>query len=168
MPGLLAPPEQNRFTREERNLLLKDGISTFTVGQDGKVYIERVITTYQQNAFGIEDISYLDLNTKWTLDYIRYAVRVRIALRYPRYKLADDGTRFAAGQAVVTPSMIRAELLALFRELENVALVENFDQFKADLIVVRSVSDPNRINAVIPPDVVNQFRVFAAAVQFRL
>lgn len=168
MPGLLPPPEENRFTREERNLLLKDGISTFTVDQGGNVYIERVITTYQENAFGIADISYLDLNTKWTVDYIRYAIRARIALRFPRYKLADDGTRFAAGQAVVTPSLIRAELLALFRELEAVALVEDFDQFKADLIVVRSNSDPNRVNAVIPPDIVNQFRVFAAAIQYRL
>jgi phage tail sheath gpL-like len=168
LPGMLAPEVKDRFTREERNLLLKDGISTFLVGQDGKVYIERVITTYQTNAFGVEDISYLDLETKWTVDYIRYAVRARIALRYPRYKLADDGTQFAPGQAIVTPLHIRAELLGLFRELEQVGLVENFDQFKADLLVVRSVSDPNRVNAVIPPDVVNQFRVFAASVQFRL
>lgn len=168
LPGLLAPQVSARFTREERNLLLKDGISTFLVGQDGKVYIERVITTYQTNAFGVEDLSYLDLETKWTVDYIRYAVRARIALRYPRYKLADDGTQFAPGQAIVTPRHIRAELLGLFRELEAVGLVENFDQFKDDLLVVRSNSDANRVNAVIPPDIVNQFRVFAAAIQFRL
>lgn len=168
LPGVMAPPEESRFNREERNILLKDGISTLTVGQDGTVYIERVITTYQQNAFGVDDISYLNLNTKWTVDYIRYAVRTRIALRFPRFKLADDGTRFAPGQAVVTPSMIRAELLALFRELEQVALVEDFEQFKADLLVVRSNSDPDRVNAIIPPNIVNQFRVFAAAVQFLL
>ncbi len=168
LPGILAPPEQSRFTRDERNLLLKDGISTFLTGPDGAVRIERVITTYQKNAFGVDDISYLDLNTKWTVDYIRYAIRARIALRFPRYKLANDGTRFAPGQAVVTPKVITLELLGLFRELEDVGLVENFDQFKQDLLVVRSVSDPNRVNAVIPPDIINQFRVFAAAVQFRL
>ena len=168
LPGLLPPEMKERFTREERNLLLKDGIATFLVDAGGRVLIERVITTYQTNAFGVEDISYLDLETKWTVDYIRYAVRARIALRFPRYKLANDGTQFAPGQAIVTPRVIRAELLGLFRELEEVGLVENFDQFKADLLVVRSNSDPNRINAVIPPDVVNQFRVFAASVQFRL
>ncbi|KIO49597.1 phage tail sheath subtilisin-like domain-containing protein [Nitrosospira sp. NpAV] len=168
LSGLLPPSEKERFTREERNLLLKDGISTFLVDAGGRVLIERVVTTYQTNAFGIEDISYLDLETKWTVDYIRYAVRARIALRFPRYKLADDGTNFAPGQAIVTPRVIRAELLGLFRELEQVGLVEDFDQFKADLLVVRSDSDPNRVNAVIPPDIVNQFRVFAAAVQFRL
>ncbi len=168
LPGLLPPSEKDRYTREERNLLLKSGISTFLVDAGGRVLIERVITTYQTNAFGIADISYLDLNTKWTVDYIRYAVRARIALRFPRYKLANDGTNFAPGQAIVTPRVIRAELLGLFRELEDVGLVEDFDQFKADLLVVRSTSDPNRVNAVIPPNIVNQFRVFAAAVQFRL
>lgn len=168
LSGLLAPAVSSQFTREERNLLLKDGVSTFTVGPDGAVYVERVITTYQTNAFGVEDISYLDLETKWTVDYIRYAVRARIALRYPRYKLADDGTQFAPGQAIVTPRQIRAELMGLFRELESVGLVEGFDQFKEDLIVVRSASDPNRVNAVIPPDIVNQFRVFAASIQFLL
>lgn len=168
LPGVLAPSEKDRFTREERNLLLKDGISTFIVDAGGRCLIERVVTTYQTNAFGVEDISYLDLETKWTVDYIRYAVRARIALRFPRYKLANDGTNFAPGQAIVTPSIIRAELIGLFRELEFAGLVEGFDQFKRDLLVVRSASDPNRVNAVIPPDIVNQFRVFAAAVQFRL
>ena len=168
IPGVMAPPEQSRFNRAERDVLLHDGISTYTVGADGSVYIERVITNYQKNAFGIEDISYLDLNTKWTVDYIRYALRTRIGLRFPRYKLADDGTRFAPGQAIVTPNVVRAECVALFTELEEVGLVENFAQFKQDLLVVRSVSDPNRVNCVFPPDIINQFRIFAAAIQYRL
>lgn len=168
LPNILPPTEDFRFTRAERDLLLRDGISTFTVGPDNSVFIERVITTYQLNTFGVEDTSFLDLETKWTVDYIRYAVRARIALRFPRYKLANDGTNYAPGQAIVTPKTIRGELLALFKEMEYSGLVENFDQYKADLLVVRSTSDPNRVNAVIPPDVINQFRVFAAAVQFRL
>lgn len=168
LPGILAPLEADRFNRAERDLLLNDGISTFKVDADGTVRIERVITTYQTNAAGAADISFLDYNTVATVDYIRYAVGNRILTRFPRYKLADDGTRFAPGQAIVTPKIIRAELVALFRELEEAGLVENVDQFKQDLIVVRSESDPNRVNCVYPPDVVNQFRVFAAAIQYRL
>lgn len=168
LKNLLPPPEAKRFNRAERDLLLRDGISTFTVDAGGRVHIGRVITTYQTNTFGVEDISYLDYNTVATVDYIRYAVPARVAARYPRHKLADDGTNYAPGQAVATCNVIRAELITLFRELEYVGLVENFDQFKDDLIVVRSDSDPNRVNCVFPPDIINQFRVFAAAVQFRL
>lgn len=168
LPGVMAPPMASRFTREERDLLLHSGVSTFTVDDGGRVLIERVITTYRTNSFGIADVSFLDLNTVWTVDYIRYAARARVALKFPRHKLADDGTNFAPGQAIVTPSIIRAELIGLFRELEEVALVENLDQFKADLLVVRSTANVNQVNAVIPPNIINQFMVFAAAVQFRL
>lgn len=168
LPGILPPIEEKRWSQPERNLLLKDGMSTWRVDQGGNVYIERCVTTYQTNAFGVEDISYLDVNTVETNNYLRFVVTARIALRFPRYKLADDGTSYAPGQAIVTPKVIRAELIALFRELEYVGLVENFDQFKNDLLVVRSDADMNRVNCIFPPNIINQFRVFAAAVQFRL
>jgi len=168
LPGILPPSEADRYTRPERDLLLRDGISTFTVDQGGNVLIERVVTTYQTNAYGIDDVSYLDLETKWTVDYIRFAFRARIALRFPRHKLADNGTSFAPGQAVATPNVIRGELLDVARQLERSGLLEGFEQFKDQLLVVRSDADRNRVNAVLPPNVVNQFRVFAASVQFIL
>lgn len=168
LPGLLPPTEADRFTREERDLLLRDGIATFLVDAGGRVLIERAITTYRLNAFGLPDISYLDVNTLLTLAYLRFTVRARISQKFPRHKLASDGTLFGEGQAIVTPRIIRAELVALFALWEERGLVEGREQFKADLIVERDADDPNRVNALIPPDVVNQFRVFAGQVQFRL
>lgn len=168
LPGVLPPALADRFTRQERDLLLRDGISTFTVDQGGNVLIERVVTTYQVNAYGIDDVSYLDLETKWTVDYMRFAFRARIALRFPRHKLADNGTSFAPGQAVATPNIIRGELLDVARQLEIAGILEGFSQFKDDLIVVRSQVDTGRVNCILPPNVVNQFRVFAASVQFIL
>lgn len=168
LKGMVAPKVEVRFTRAQRELLLRDGISTFTVTQSGACLIERAITTYQADDFGIADVSFLDLETPLTLFYLRATLRARIARKFPRHKLAADGTRYGAGQAIVTPSTIRAELLALAREWEEAGLVENLDQYKADLIVERDATDPNRINALVPPDIVNQFRAFAAKVQFRL
>lgn len=168
LPGLVGPREQDEFTRAERELLLKDGIATYTVGAGGEVRIERAITMYQTNNFGIEDIAYLDLNSVTTLGFLRQSVRSRIALKFSRHKLADDGTNFAPGQAIVTPNTIRAELIALARQWEEAGLVEDLDQYVADLLVERDGEDPNRVNALIPPNLVNQFRSFAAAIQFRL
>lgn len=166
--GILAPKVTDRFTLEERDLQLRAGISTFRYDNAGTVLIERVITTYQENAAGAPDPSFLDVETLKTLTFLRYDVRVAIALAYPRYKLADDGTTFSRGQAVVTPKIVRAFLIARFKMWEEAALVENVEQFKEDLIVERDKNDPNRINALIPPDIVNQLRVFAGLVQFRL
>lgn len=168
LPGVLPPAIEDRFTLEERNILLFNGVSTFRVDAGGKVIIERVVTTYKENSFGAVDPSYLDIETLKTLTFLRFDVRNFIALQYPRYKLADDGTNFSRGQAVVTPSVIRASLIARFKLWEEYGLVEGIEQFKADLIVERDATDPNRVNALIPPDIVNQLRVFAGLVQFRL
>jgi phage tail sheath gpL-like len=168
VPGLLAPAEADHFDGPEQDLLLRDGISTFTVDDDGTVRIQQIITSYQTNPQGIEDVSYLMLNTKWTADFMRYSFRVDMALAYPRHKLADDGTNFEEGQPVATPLMMKSTLIGTARKLERVGILENLPKFIADVKVVRSIADRNRANAVIPGDCVNQFNTFAAAVQFIL
>jgi phage tail sheath gpL-like len=165
---MVSPRADDLFTRAQREALLRDGIATFTADAAGTCRIERSITTYQTDAFALPDVAWLDLETVTTLGYLRASLRTRIAQKFPRTKLADDDTRYGAGQAVVTPRVIRAEIIALAREWEEAGLVEGLDQFIADLIVERDSSDPNRVNALVPPDIVNQFRSFAAAIQFRL
>lgn len=165
--GVKAPAESDRFTLVERNLELYDGIGTTKVVA-GQVQIERIVTTYQTSAAGASDTSYLDVTTLLTLLYLRYSFRNRILSRYPRHKLASDGVRVGSGQAVLTPKIAKAEAVAWFREMEELGLVENFDQFKADLVVERNASDPNRLDFLLPPDIMNQFIVGAASIQFRL
>lgn len=169
LPGILPPPETSRWTMEERNLLLHDGMSSWYVDAGGTVRIERLVTMYQENAYGVPDPSYLDVTTPATLSYLRYSLRARITQKFPRHKLADDGNDYGAGQAIVTPKTIRDEIVALAAgEWAPSGLVENMDQFKADLLVQRNASDKNRVDVLCPPDLVNQFRVFAAQIQFIL
>ncbi|HEV7286020.1 MAG TPA: phage tail sheath C-terminal domain-containing protein, partial [Kaistia sp.] len=166
--GVLAAPTSSRFTLSERQILLFDGIATHFTGPDGTVRIERCITTYQTNAFGQPDPSYLDVETLATLAYIIRRMRSAITTKYPRHKLANDGTTFGAGQAIVTPKIIKAELIAQYSAMEELGLVENMEAFKAALVVERDANDPNRINVLYPPDLVNQLRIFAVLAQFRL
>lgn len=168
LAGVLAPAEADLFTWQERDLLLHDGIATTRVEAGGIVQLERPITTYQTSAAGADDTAYLDVTTLLSLMYVRYSWRARVLLKFPRHKLADDGTRFGAGQAVVTPKVMKAEALAWFRELEELAIVENFDAFKAALVIERNATDPNRLDMLLPPDLVNQLLVAATQVQFLL
>lgn len=164
----LPPADTDLFDNTERNLLLYDGIATTRVAAGGVEQLDRVITTYQTNSVGADDTAYLDATTVLTLMYLRYSFRNRWQLKYPRHKLASDGTRLGAGQAVVTPKVGKAEALTWFREMEEKGLVEGFDQFKRDLIVERNVSDPNRLDFTLPPDLVNQLIITASKVAFRL
>jgi phage tail sheath gpL-like len=168
LPGILPASAEKRFTRAERNNVLSYGGATTVVDASGNVVIERAVTAYTLNAGSTVDPSYRDAETMYTLSYLRYSVRARISSKFPRYKLANDGANFAPGQAVVTPRIVRAELIALFRDWEAAGLVEDVDQFKADLQVVRNGTDVNRVDVLLPPNIVNQFRVFAAQIQFRL
>lgn len=168
LTGVLAPAETDKFTMTERNLLLYDGISTSKVDPGGNVLIERPITTYKTNSAGASDESYLDVTTMLTLLYLRYSFRNRILSKYPRHKLANDGTRFGAGQAVITPMIGKGEALSWFREMEELGLVEGFDQFKRDLVVERNASNVNRLDFLLPPDLINQFIVGAVKLQFLL
>jgi phage tail sheath gpL-like len=166
--GVLAPPLQSRFLLTDRNVLLYDGISTFSVGDDGTVYIENLITTYQKNAFGAADNSYLEIETMFTLAYVLRALRAVVTSKYARVKLAANGTRYAPGSNVVTPNVIRADLIAAYRTLEDAGLVQKGDAFKDALVVAQNASNPNRVDVLFPATLIAQVRVFALLAQFRL
>lgn len=165
--GLMAPPADARFDQENRESLLNAGIATYK-DTNSNTQIERAVTTYTENSYGSADNSYKDAQTLHTLGYIIRYLRTQITSKYGRHKLADDGTKFGEGQAIVTPSTIKAELVAAYADLEYQGLVENSELFKSNLIVERNLNDPNRIDCLLPPDLVNQFRIFAMLVQFRL
>lgn len=167
--GVLPPEVTERFPLADRNILLYDGIATNTVDSGGKVRIERAITMYQTNASGVSDVAYLDVNTLLTLMYLRYSFRTKILTRYSRAKLADDtDTNFGPNQQIITPKLGKAEAISIFREWQELGLVENIDQFINDLQCYRPSGDVNRLDWVLPPDLINQFRVGAATLQFLL
>jgi len=168
VPGVLPESESEKLTFEERNTLLFHGISTNKVLDGGLVAIERIITTYKTNAAGADDISYLDLNTLLTLSYLRYDFRNTFLRKYPRHKLASDGARYGAGQPIMTPKVAKAEAINIFKGWELLGLVEGIDQFKSDLIIERNISDPSRLDIMLPPDLVNQLRVVGVKIGFLL
>lgn len=168
LKGALPPAIAERFNIEEQNSLLFDGVSTFTVDRSNVVRIQRAISMYQRNAAGADDIAYLDVTTLLTLMYLRYSFRNHILTKYSRAKLADDGTQVGPGQQIITPSIGKAEAISVFRKWQLLGLVENIDQFKRDLVCVRSTTDPNRLEWILPPDLINQFLVGAANIQFLL
>jgi phage tail sheath gpL-like len=167
LQGISAPDVADRFILAERETLLKKGISTYTVNA-GKVQIDRVITTYQTNAYGQADNSYLSVETLYQSAYILRYLRSVITSKYGRHKLAKDGTRFGEGQAIATPNTLRAELIAAYEALAYQGIVEDVDAFKKNLIVEINENDRNRVDVLFTPDYVNQLNIFALVNQFRL
>lgn len=155
------------FEVNEQNSLLWAGIAT-TYFEGGYERISRAVTTYQKNDYGMPDDSYVDSETMHQSAYILRRLKSSITSKYGRHKLANDGTRFGDGQAIVTPKVLRAELSASYTAMELEGIVENYDAFMEHLIVERDQNNPNRVNVLYPPDYVNQLRIVALRNEFRL
>lgn len=166
--GVLPPPLESRFMLTERNNLLHSGISTFTVADDGAVQVENVITTWQKNKSGDPDNSYLQVETLFTLMYVVRYLRSQITSKFGRMKLANNGTRFAPGSAMVTPDTLKSELIAQYRTLEYNGCVQDSATFARSLQVERNSHNPNRIDVLWTGTLISQLRIFALLNQFRL
>lgn len=166
----LPPAETDRLTIAERQVLLYDGIATTKVTTGGVMQAERYITTYKTNEAGGADVSYLDVETLLTLIYLRHDWADLLRRKYPRAKLADDGNRFGSGQetVIVTPRTMKAEMVAWASSMQVIGLIENIDSFKAASFAERNVSDRNRMDNLLVPDLVNQLRVIGNKIQFIL
>ena len=162
-----APALADRFVPSDRNALLYDGISTHTVDDSDTVRLETCITTYQRNAFGDADDSYLYVEKMYVLSYVIRHLRAKVQSVFGRQKLADDGTLFAPGSSIVTPKVIRAAIVAWYRDLEYQGLVQDSDVFAANLVVSRNAGNRCRVDGVLPVVPVDQLRQLCALVQFR-
>ncbi|AUZ85790.1 phage tail sheath subtilisin-like domain-containing protein, partial [Methylophaga nitratireducenticrescens] len=167
LPGLKPPKLEDRWTDAERNLLLFDGISTYTVDHGGVVRIERQITMYQENELGFADDSYLDINTPETLERIRYEQRAMVAQKYPRHKLADDDYDVPVGQAIMQPKLAKVEFLALYKEFELKGWVQDYDGYKETFTAQINDDDPDRLDIYDSPKLINNLRVTAVHTEFR-
>jgi phage tail sheath gpL-like len=166
--GVRPAPKNLRFNKTQLNALAGVGLAVQMVNAAEVAAIAREQTTYQKNTLGQSDNAYELMTTLATLAELFRRMRQAITNKYPRSKLADNGTRFGPGQAIVTPNILKGELISEYRQCEYDGLVENGDAFKAALIVERNDTDPNRVDVLWPGDVVNQLRMFAVLAQFRL
>ena len=167
--GTLAAPLHKRYNFDEINSIANNGLAIQKCWPgSGMPQIAREQTTYQLNSYGQPDDAYELVTTLATLALLLRNQRQAITSKFPRHKLGNDGTRFGPGQVIVTPGIIKAELVAQYKNDEWNGLVENSAAFKANLLVERDPSNPNRMNVLYPPDLINQLRIFAVLAQFRL
>src|SRR5450830_210826 len=168
LSSVLAPPLSARFSLSDRNVLLWDGISTFTVGPDGTCALENVITTYRVNAFGAPDDSMLEVEYMYNAAYVLRQLRSDVTSKFSRMKLVGDETRISPGTNTVNPQLIKGAQIAKYQKMEDDGYVQNSKAFAQGLIVQKSTSNPNRVNVLYPAVLMNQLRVFALLFQYTL
>lgn len=169
LTGIVAPAPADRMLRQEREYLLEDGGSTYTVDDSGNVCIERMVTSYTTIAQGFADPTFRDVTTMTNLAYLRWSRRYMLATTFPRYKLGNDGTNYNPGQKIATPSSIKAAIVAQYKNWIGAGLIEDdLPTYKAALVVQRSTTDLNTVLTIDSPNLINQFLVLENQLQFVL
>jgi len=168
LTGILPAPAAGRFLQTELNTLAGSGLAVQSVDPNGIPAIARESTQYQRNAEGQSDTAFSLLTVLSNLDALISVMQSAITSKYPRHKLAPDGTRFGPGQAILTPSMAKAELVSEARAAEFNGLMSNVTAFIANLVVQIDPTNPDRLQVQWPPQLMGQLRQFTLLAQFRL
>ncbi|MBP0492169.1 phage tail sheath subtilisin-like domain-containing protein [Pararoseomonas indoligenes] len=161
------PPVESRWNIGERNGLLFAGMSTSTVQDDGTVVLETIVTNYRTNVLGQPDDSYLYVERLYTLAAAIRRLKASTTSKFGRFKLASDGTAFAPGSNIVTPSIIKDHILGEYRAMERAGLVQEYETFRRNLVVERNASNRCRVDGLVPIVPIDQLRQLAMLVQFR-
>ena len=165
--GILAPAMKDRKNLNEENAMLLAGGSLINAAADGTVYLRRTVTTYKTNAAGAEDDSYQQLETIFTLSFIRWDWNNYMASKYPRAKLAGDSYEYGEGQVIITPKKGRAEALSRFDYWQQLGVAQDAETFKQYLVVEINAQNPYRLDFLLPATLMKQLFTVATKLQFR-
>lgn len=167
--GVIAPKEEDRLDFDDNNTLMHAGCAYLKSSADGAVYLGRIITTYRLTPNGAQDKSYQQVETVFTLSYLRWDWNNHLSLSYPHSSLADDGNEFGPGVTVMTPSLGKGELLGKYKnDWMAKGLVQNFESFKENVVVMRDPDDNTALQFLIPAELVSQFFVGKSLLQFKI
>jgi phage tail sheath gpL-like len=164
LKGIRPPKSTYRFTRGELATLLLNGVCPLIVNANEETVICRSVSTYVRNAAAASDDTLLDIQTIRVLDYVRKSIKARLDLRFGRVKIAD----VAHTENTTDCGKIRAEMLDVLFQLEAIDYVEAVEENKDDVVVERNTSDPTRVDAHLPSDVVNGLHVLATRIDLIL
>lgn len=178
-PKLIAAAPGARFAFNTQQSLLSTGIALMQAQPGGGQQILRSVTTYQTNAWGQPDESYLDATDLFILMYYVRDQKANLTQKFPRAKLAQDGTNF--GQqgnlgsdtpSIVTPKVMKAELVAEYSRMcpggDLPTLMQDPQSYAAGLVCQINGSNPNRLDILDDPILIGGLRMIAVINQFRL
>ncbi len=143
-----------------RNTLLRSGISSFIITSDGRVAVDKVITTYQKDANGQPDETFRDIQAIGQLVAILRYFRAMLSYEHGQKALADENPGGLG--SLSTPKAIKATLVHAAETMEAQGVLENARGFAERLVVQRNGENKNRVDILAPIDRVNALDVIAA------
>ncbi len=165
--GLTAPSSVDQWTAQERDLLLHNGISTWTALPDHTMVISRTITGYLTSPLGVADAAWLDVMTPATMTAIRYDWTDYVKLVYPQAKLFNDDALGAEyDESAATPRRMRGSWAKRCLDYEQAGWIEGSASTVQQGYFVINASDKNRLDQQVVVSVAGNLIVEATVLEF--
>ncbi|MDI7864299.1 hypothetical protein MRS76_20380 [Rhizobiaceae bacterium n13] len=154
----VAAPRERGYWMDyaTRDVLLKGGVSSWSVDRSGSVTIDKIVT-HQQTTNGAPDTTFRDIQSVFQVTYALKKFRADLAYEHSNKALAQDNPTNL--EAITTPRDIRATLFHTYQSMPGV--LKNAAAVLPYLVVTIDQDNPNRVNAQIPMDRVNALDIFA-------
>jgi hypothetical protein len=141
LDNVAAFRRQDAYSRQQLNDLVKNGLCACSVNGDGKIVLERVVTTRRQNANGDEDYSLADANVNLIDNFLKKTFTNYFWENYisRRAILVDDNAVIPANVdfPVIKPRTAKADALNVYRVWQQKLVVQDEDAFLDSLRVER-------------------------------
>lgn len=159
LEGLRPPKDPNAlFGLADRDSLLRNGISTFTVTADGQMACDRIVTGYRVNASGLSDRTWLDIEDIAIAAYCARYFRNKILGTYPRCAFMEDNPGNIPG--VVTPVDLEDTCVHAATDLHTAGVIRQLDLFIQNLRIFPDYAN-DRANYYLPITAAAQLRINA-------
>ncbi len=168
LEGIYGPLDQADVpTKVDLQTFYFSGVSGYTVAIDGSVRIDRIVTTYKRNAWGDPDWTYLDLETMAQSMYGVRFMRAEVTSQHARKAYAK--TNPGKLPQIVTNEDIELTLDHAYQKLiVTYGVFEDLEAFQRNRVVETNPDDPNRADAFMKVDHVNQLRIVACMIENNL
>jgi phage tail sheath gpL-like len=156
----IRPPKSlsDRPDTPTRQAFYYSGASGYVV-QSGVVQIDRMVSTYQRDADGNPDASFLDINTLAQLMYGLRSLSAYVTETYPRAVIVNSNPD--AIQGFVTTTDLKNALVHQYKTLESIGVFQDSDTFAQLVDVERNGSDVSRADVFLPTEGADGLRVLA-------
>lgn len=158
----LHPPRDRTLAPnyQGRNVLNQSGISTWHVGADGSVQIDKIVTTYKVGASGQPDAVFRDVQAVYQVSGGLKRLRALLAAEHGNKAIADANPGSLG--AISTPADIKATFIHGYSDLVSSGVFEDLSTYSMSLVVRRDTQNRARVNVYNPMQRVSPLDVLAA------
>jgi len=141
--GYMGPRRGAGYTEDERNDMLKAGLSPLEVAADGTATIGRMVTHYTHNTRGADDKSRRELPWVKFMSYYRWFTLAEFALNYREgWKLDPYASEPVPGVNIMTAPLAKDVMVGNYTKLVKAGLVSQDLQSYIDSVQTE-VDAPN-------------------------